>query len=78
MAPTTLNISSRVSPTILNGSRIIQMIGKRKSAISAIGQQTINKKHQRITAIRTLIENFNTPFCKNSTSYKFAQKLAFE
>jgi hypothetical protein len=60
IAPTNLNTNSIVSPTIRNGRRISQMIGNRKMATIARGQQTANRMHKRITARKTLIRIFFT------------------
>jgi hypothetical protein len=45
-----LNTSSSVNPIILNGSRINHIRGSRNSMTNAMGQQSTNKIHQRITA----------------------------
>lgn len=54
-ALTSLNTRSMVSPTILNGRRSSQISGKRNRMMSASGQHTISKKHQRISEIKTFI-----------------------
>jgi len=55
MADISLNNNSKLSPTILNGNNINQIIGNRKIINMANGQQMINRKHQRIIAIIVLI-----------------------
>jgi hypothetical protein len=55
IALTSLNTSSMVNPTILNGSRMSQISGNRKSIIKARGQQITNKMHQRIIARKVRI-----------------------
>jgi hypothetical protein len=55
IAPINLNTSSMVKPTILNGSRISQISGKRNSIIKARGQHIANKIHHRIIARKVRI-----------------------
>jgi hypothetical protein len=52
-----INLKTRSidSPMILNGKSSSQISGKRKINTSAIGQQSTNRIHQRITAINVFI-----------------------
>lgn len=61
IAPTTLNTSSSVKPTILKGNRMSQTIGKRKSINKAMGQQRTNNKHQSAIEIKSFICSFHMP-----------------
>jgi hypothetical protein len=73
MAPISLKTTSMVNPTILNGRRINQTIGKRKINTSANGQQSTNKMHQRIIAISVLISvNTRNPL---QTPYQMTDDL---
>jgi hypothetical protein len=55
MELTRLNTRLRVNPAILKGSNNNHIIGKRIIISKATGQQTMNKKHQRIKAKNVLI-----------------------
>jgi hypothetical protein len=57
-APTNLNTSSIVSPTILKGSRISQKRGSKMSIIRARGQHKTKRIHQRRKAIKDFIRFF--------------------
>ena len=53
--PISLKINSSVKPTILNGSVINQIIGKRNRIINASGQQSEKRINQRIRAISSFM-----------------------
>jgi hypothetical protein len=53
--PISLKTISIVKLTILNGSKINQINGKRNNRSMAIGQQATNRRHQRASAINILI-----------------------
>ena len=53
------NTASTVKNAILKGSRISQTIGNSTSTISAMGQQQINRKHQRIRAMSVRMGKVN-------------------
>jgi hypothetical protein len=55
IAPINLKTALRVRPTILNGNKISQIMGKKIRTRIAIGQQTTNSKHQRTTARKVRI-----------------------
>jgi len=57
-APMNLKTSSSVSPTIRNGSNTSHTIGKMKISTRAIGQQSTNKMHQRITTRSVFMKKF--------------------
>lgn len=55
IAPTNLKMTSRVNPTIRNGSSRSHTRGKRNSTSRAIGQQQTSNRHQRTTARKVRI-----------------------
>jgi hypothetical protein len=56
--PISLNTTSSVKPTILNGRRINQTSGKKMIMSNASGQHTTSNKHHRASAINVLIDYF--------------------
>lgn len=68
IAPISLNTTSRVNPTILNGRRISQIIGSKNTSISASGQQSTNKIHQRRITSSVLIESLFASLYKHLTN----------
>lgn len=58
-APTNLNTTSSVKPTIRKGNRISQKIGSNTIKRSAIGQHMTRRMHHRRIAIMDLINSTN-------------------
>jgi hypothetical protein len=58
MAPTSLKTDSNVKATILNGNRINHTRGNSTITNKAMGQQHMNRKHQRMSAMRVRIAKF--------------------
>ena len=71
IAPISLNTTSRVNPIILNGRRISQIIGSKNTSISASGQQSTNRIHQRRITSNVLIESLFAFLYKHLTNQPF-------